>query len=375
MPYIKLEGLITSATTTTTTGGGGVKRGRGDVANEEHLTRLLNNAHLRSLDQSNVQQEQGGGPSMKILNESDTQNNDDVEESKPKSSAVWKRLSVQEEDNEEEGQQNYRIINALLEEEEEERATKRRKLTLLDDASSSASSPTKKKKSEAVRRKKPLKILDPLTRLVDDSLQQVHAGSKQISEHYQFCVTDSRLLTGGGAKRWLTWCHSTGANLLHACALWNDVEMTNELCQSSTMCGALTEALDGDDRTPYEVAQLSGHDSVCQVLEAYGGDTTNFVYDIFCLDEHSVKSDDDDVDPMTVELKGGVGYWTPDGELILEAPDKAQSSLDRYYDDDGEIDSNCEEYGGNDYPEEDELDWNDDFAPIDHGFRDYPTDL
>jgi hypothetical protein len=266
-----------------------------------------------------------------------------------KSSVLWKRHVPKQEEN-----HSYRIVDAMLE--EDGRLSKRRKLTLLE-TSSQAEFPSM---VSFVRRKAALKVLDPLTRLVDDSLQQVHVGIKQVSEHYHFVTMDRRLAYD--TKRWLVWCHSSGGNILHACALWNDVEVASEVLQIPTMVSSMTEAIDGDGRTPYEVAQLSGHDSVCEVLEAFGGDTTNYVYDIFCLEEGESVKDCEDA-PMTVELTSGVGYWTPEGELVLEASEKCAASLD-HYDEDGEIDSNCEEYGGNDYP--DDEDWGDDFLPEAH---------
>jgi hypothetical protein len=142
--------------------------------------------------------------------------------------------------------------------------------------------------------------------------------------------------------------------------LWNDVEVASEVLQIPSLASTLTEAVDGDGRTPYEVAQLSGHDSVCDVLEAFGGDTTNYVYDIFCLEDQQDEAFYEEQEPTTVELTSGVGYWTPEGELILEAPEKSPASLDHVFDEDGEIDSNCEEYGGNDYPEDE--DWGEDFT-------------
>ena len=55
-------------------------------------------------------------------------------------------------------------------------------------------------------------------------------------------------------------------------------------------------------------------------------------------------------DPVLVQMEGGVGYWNEKGELILEtAPIGYHSDID----DEDEYDSNCEEYDGNDYPEED----------------------
>jgi hypothetical protein len=288
-----------------------------------------------------------------------------------KSSAVWRRLD-EGTDNETTKKRSCRIVDALLEEEEDGRLTKRRKLTLLEtrDAEFPSTISVKRGKPKG----SPLKVLDPLTRMVDDSLQQVHTGSKPVWTHYQFVSTDSRL--AHESKKWLGWCHSSGGNIFHACALWNEIEIMSDLCQSMPTISTLVEAVDGDGRTPYEVAQLSGHESVCQVLEAFGGDATNFVYDIYDLEE---PADDNDTDNennnggnsqewmekeqhamTTVELKGGVGYWTPDGQLILEAPEKSPASLTHVFDEDGEIDSNCEEYGGNDYPEEEDDDDDDD---------------
>jgi hypothetical protein len=145
--------------------------------------------------------------------------------------------------------------------------------------------------------------------------------------HYKFIKTDVRL-AHEFIPKWLTWCHSAGGNLLHACAMWNQVELASEMMQLADSL-QLAEALDGDGKTPYELAQLSGHDSICEVLEAFGGDTTNYVYDIFYLEEaaiagggagannNAVNEDDKTLyqeNPITTaELTSGVGYWTPFG--------------------------------------------------------------
>jgi hypothetical protein len=263
-------------------------------------------------------------------------------------SVLWKRLEPLREEAE-----SCRIVDALLEnpEEDDGRQNKRRKLTLLE--TSNRSTILVADKSSPIKRRPALRVLDPLARLVDDSLQEVHAGVRPVSEHYRFITTDSRLAGSHDTKKWVLWCHSSGGNLLHSCALWNDTEMAGDVLQVPTLAGPLCEALDGDGRTPYEVAQLSGHDSVCQILEAFGGDTTNYVYDIFCLEEADNEMiDDEKYGPTTVELASGVAYWTPDGELMLEA---SSNNMDAYLDDnDGEIDSNCEDYDANDYPDEEE---------------------
>jgi hypothetical protein len=280
-------------------------------------------------------------------NPSEFLDHDGGEEHFAPASILWKRLEPDMEE-----PQSGRVVDAVLEndEETEGRQLKRRKLTLLDTSENRSTLGISSSRSS--KQKVALKVLDPLTRLVDDSLQQVHMGVRPIAEHFRLISTDSRLASSQNPRKWLQWCHSSGGTLLHACALWNDVEMTGELLRIPNLAGPLCEALDGDGRTPYEVAQLSGHDSICEVLEAFGGDTTNFVYDIFCLEEGDSSAVGEDEDsPMTVVLTDGVAYWTPSGELMLETNDKISAYLD---DDDGEIDSNCEDYDANDYPEEEE---------------------
>jgi hypothetical protein len=63
------------------------------------------------------------------------------------------------------------------------------------------------------------------------------------------------------------------------------------------------------------------------------------------------------MDMTTAFLTSGVGYWTPEGELVLEA-DSADRRRhhnhedEEYYEDD--VDSNCEDYDANDYPDYEE---------------------
>jgi Transcription factor Iwr1 len=149
---------------------------------------------------------------------------------------------------------------------------------------------------------------------------------------------------------------------------------------------------------------LCSHESMVGMLEAFGADTTNFVYDIFVQEEISVETtthsthvewnplNKSSIDSVTasgvtssklsgaqqpldmamldasrlLELQGGVGYWTEDGDLILEvephhmmgmATEFGHDSEEEYNEDD--IDSNCEDYGGNDYPEDES--WDEEF--------------
>jgi len=156
------------------------------------------------------------------------------------------------------------------------------------------------------QKKQQLKVLDPWTRIVDDSLRSVLQGETSVESHYRQLTNDPRftLKDVSSQRKWLSWCLQDGTNILHCCALWNDASIANEVLQhcfwvgnnnsssnhhhsnhNSKFRSALMEAMDGDGRTPYEVAQLIGHDRVCEVLEICGGDTSNNVYDIFCLDQ------------------------------------------------------------------------------------------
>ena len=319
------------------------------------------------------------------------------------SAVLWKRFDPSDENSandlgskrqHEEGEK-YRIVDAMLESGEDGnddniRSNKRRKLTLLDSSTiadvppsdptspSSSSSPKKKKKKA-----KALKVLDPLTRIVDDSLQEVLIGEKTVEAHYRQLTTDPRFTMRGmdSQTKWMTWGLNGGTNLLHCCALWNDASIANELLQrftgnypgsgSGSVRSAMMEALDGDGKTPYEVAKMIGHENVCEVLELYGGDTSNYVYDIFYLDHDGLvktRPNDDGVSSWegasdfdegpgitTAELTSGIGYWTPEGELILETAGDERRGRSMSQTTEGDIDSNCEEYGGNDYPDEEEF--------------------
>lgn len=239
-------------------------------------------------------------------------------------------------------------------------------------------------------------VLDPLSRLVDDSLRAVHVGDVPIWQHWQLLTTDPRLLRPDGMpdpRRWFAWNQTTGGgNLLHACALWNDVELLTEILQAS--CNAVGDdddekpiaavarqpswlqimlhAVNGDGWTPYQVAQLAGHEAIVQMLESVGGSSErglsnmeeDYVYDEYWLYSENAVSDEyestttnsnvvDDPnhmmnkDMLTVELQGG--YWE-NGELIF-APDEDRQDEEELGDHDDE-DSNSEGYAANEYPDE-----------------------
>lgn len=384
------------------------------------------------------------------------------------SAVVWKRVREQRPSSAD--SYNYdgtasgglRVINAVLDGdaaaahdeidkydyEEQRRSSKRRKLTILDSEEDSIFVSSNEKSSKK-KKGKPIMVLDPLTRMVDDSLQEVLVGTKTIREHYDLITTSSVLMspsssssrrhsttqsyaTAGSAnsnkkekmttvQTWLCWVHSSGGNILHCCALWNDDVMARTILSTTTAAvmmpsyqpsssissvsihspfvRQITESVDSDGRTPYEVAALCGHDNVCKVLTDFGGDTSNYIYDVFHHLPYTMstsaststmtdgntsmgpqKSNGETgpnveadhaaetatatgqeewmtMDMTTAFLTSGVGYWTPEGELVLEA-DSADRRRhhnhedEEYYEDD--VDSNCEDYDANDYPDYEE---------------------
>jgi hypothetical protein len=274
-------------------------------------------------------------------------------QSRRRRAAVWKRIELNDTDDK---KRSVHLVEAVLEDDAEgdsQQSVKRRRLTLLDTDADSGDSlfrtvATKKTKVG-------YKVLTPLQRLVDDSLQKVHTGEVSIDQHVKFIKTDPNLATQ--SRQWLAWCHSSSGNLLHACASWNNVEVTNELLALGL--DGLGAAQDQQGLTPYEVADLSGHKQICDVLEAFGADTSNYVFDIYCLDdadENNEESESQGNEQTSLELQGGVGYWNEEGQLILEMPTAAGESGDN--DEDGDDDdSNDEGWGGNDYPDEDAGAW------------------
>ena len=258
-----------------------------------------------------------------------------------KRSAVWRRVSS---DNPSEA---CRVVEAILSESEEEdhRADddaapcKRRRLTLVQ--SPRASFTDKKQK------KGKIKILHPVERLIDESLQAVAVGTISPRQHYNFIWTDTRV--SHQARQWLAWRNDEIGNLLHAAAIWNDAELTADLLRMDLP--HLVDAVDGDGRTPYEVAELTGNENVQEIMEAFGADTKNFVYDLYCLEGH-VEGEVTDENHMACLLKGAMGYWDGDELCLEQEPNANRHDVDDAPAQEDEEDPNDEGWQGNDYPEE-----------------------
>ena len=74
-------------------------------------------------------------------------------------------------------------------------------------------------------------------------------------------------------------------------------------------------------------------------------------------------------DPVMV-LKGGYGFWNEHGELILEVAPTGLETCSDIDDNDDEHDSNCEDYEGNDYPDDFSLNDSDEYGSY-HGSSDF----
>lgn len=285
------------------------------------------------------------------------------------SAAIWKRVETPQQHS----KRPFHYVDAILNtvhDNQEGPQPKRRKLalTLVQDKKKHIS-------SEETKPKKVHKnvILDPLSRLVQDSLQSVLSGERTVAQHLLFIATDGRVCDT--PRVWLAWedIHGGGGNILHAAALVGDAEGARTIL--SWNVPSLLTAVNGNHQTPYQVAVAVGHSSVAQVLEVPSNvddaveKEEDYVYDVFCLDkEMTDKSDEKEEEPLNVELRGGIGYWNENGDLILEALEEMQDDSSQ----NDEDDSNCEDHEGNDYPEEQEEEFWDSDEEEEISFRHRP---
>jgi Transcription factor Iwr1 len=205
---------------------------------------------------------------------------------------------------------------------------------------SSVISPSKHKKSKHI-------ILDPTTRLVVQKMKEVQEGSVTLREYLEFLSIDERVCHE--KVKLLSTTMPDGGNVLHLAALWNNVEEARLILQSYPRAISI-HAVDESGNSPYQLSVLAGNDQISTLLEEFGADKEEYVYDVYQLvtDEEEGQKNSE-----LVELHGGVGYLNEHGELILESlcpEDYAIDSEDEFPDDD--VDSNDENNTFNDYPDE-----------------------
>jgi hypothetical protein len=92
-------------------------------------------------------------------------------------------------------------------------------------------------------------ILDPVSRLVQESLQTVLKGEWTVAQHLEMLSTDSCF--SDQTRRWLQFSGTAG-NVLHISALLNDVEGASAVV--AWEIPSLLQAIDADGQTPYQLA-------------------------------------------------------------------------------------------------------------------------
>lgn len=295
-----------------------------------------------------------------------TDNNHRSASAEPKTAAdvFFRRVTTQSPD------QNVlsrkrRIVDAVLLNEEDivppsvqlTTSRKRSKIQLLVSPSSHTVNASKSRVAYAV--------LSPDQCRVDESLMAVFQHTKSLEDHVLEFPHD------------MLWVNAVGGTWLHAAVMLNEVEIIRRTFSSldANSKATLLHAYDGEHCTPIEVARVTGHDVARQLLESYhrddccqtkNNDEDMYEYDLYCWDPsiNSAVSSADASMVLDCELHNHcTGYFdTERGELVVEATD----DFDKRYgsgpfmaecdEDDGEdeIDSNDEDWQGNDYPDEEE---------------------
>jgi hypothetical protein len=160
---------------------------------------------------------------------------------------------------------------------------------------------------KASSRTKGFRILDPLSKLVDDSLRSIHQGSKthnpihSILQHLELLQEQSQ---SGGLVNLVNWqCTDGSGTMLHICALVNSMEGAQAVCRWYPNLIDFWKK-DGDGRTAMDVARETEAKGVLDVIRdhLHGEDLSigheretekrqhaekgddDFVYDVYYLD-------------------------------------------------------------------------------------------
>eukprot|EP00557_Chaetoceros_sp_GSL56_P007026 CAMPEP_0176502748 /NCGR_PEP_ID=MMETSP0200_2-20121128/14937_1 /TAXON_ID=947934 /ORGANISM="Chaetoceros sp., Strain GSL56" /LENGTH=625 /DNA_ID=CAMNT_0017901877 /DNA_START=16 /DNA_END=1893 /DNA_ORIENTATION=+ len=152
------------------------------------------------------------------------------------------------------------------------------------------------------------RILDPLSKMVDDSLRSIHQGSNKqnptqsILQHLQLLQEQTQ---SGGLAKLVNWQGTDGSGtILHICALVNSIVGAQATCQMYPYLIDFWKK-DGDGRSALDVARETEANGVWDVIKAHvdGGDMSmvrersgiekgehtqvgdeDFVYDVYYLD-------------------------------------------------------------------------------------------
>jgi hypothetical protein len=278
-----------------------------------------------------------------------------------KASLIWKRVGTSDSAP---NKRSFKYVDATLNPiGDNNDASKKQRLALTLEQPGAVASPAAKSSP----RKSKNAILDPISRLITENMKKVQDGSATLANYISFLEQDERVRHD--PAHYLTFSLQDGTNVLHLVALWNCVEEARHVLLKYPSIAPLI--LNSGEQAPYQMAIMAGHDQVAAVLEAFGADTHDYVYDVFELVTDVAKESSNTV----VELHGGVGYLNEHGELILEAHCPEDYEQDSEPDDnDDDVDSNAEDYEFNDYPEEeDDDDENSDADDDNVGFRHYNT--
>jgi len=152
-------------------------------------------------------------------------------------------------------------------------------------------------------RKTSNRILDPLSKLIDDSLRSVHTdtnaqnSTESILRHIK--LLQEHLQSMAFPKLVNFACTDGSGTILHLCALSNSVQ------GAQTLCRLFSHAMDFSCRDDHAksaimIARSVGASNVVEVIEAYWNEKQediedneeDFVYDVYCLDDSHQNGDD-----------------------------------------------------------------------------------
>ena len=159
-------------------------------------------------------------------------------------------------------------------------------------------------------RKASNRILDPLSKLIDDSLRSVHTNAN--TQNPTECILrhimllQAHLQSMSFPKLVNLQCTDGSGTILHLCALSNSVE------GAQTLCRLFSHVIDFSCRDEHAksaimVARNVGASSVVEVIEGYWNEKEedsedneeDFVYDVYCLDDSHGHSDQNGDDAST----------------------------------------------------------------------------